>query len=534
MKNKTRIWIDYIFFAVFLFSGTIFLIENFHKIPDVYWNGALLFCILFFVYFLWFLYRHFDLLRQGYENKETLLSALYTVIPQMEIIYGFFLHFEDLQKKGMDFGGELSSKYVKIKENMSKIHYSISEISKYRKEIKKKKLIDSDLSKKLNIELKSVNNQLYNISIGVTSNLEEYRNSLEDQIELRKKFYFNMSTLIFYMESAVPIISDFSEESNKFSSAVLLEVIEEFKKVGNFSDQITGNVKKTMNSFMDESQEDSLAFMIKKESEIQERFKSFYANMQDLKNTSSFFIEQTVENLQGINKMANSIQGIAKTIRTLSLNVSIEAANTGQNGAGFHVLARELRTFANSTMKFAQEVQNSIKETIFSTQSLEDKFSTNLGSVDEYLQSISGSLDSFHHGIGASFSKIQSIVSSLSDFSQNMNKDLKQIISKLQYYDVTKQEIENVSKFINHIFEIFTRFKSDTDVESDLTEESKKEIQKNILTYINGIITTGNEREILEKYEKIFNIQVSEKQEIENKAHSISELKDEQENIILF
>jgi L-rhamnose mutarotase len=147
------------------------------------------------------------------------------------------------------------------------------------------------------------------------------------------------------------------------------------------------------------------------------------------------------------------------------------------------------------------------------------------------MEEIKGSIESFDSILKNSFDKIQDIISSLDQFSKNMNQDIKNIVGKLQYYDITKQEIEHLSQFIRRIFEVFEDFKQEVDVEAELTHPEKEEIKRNLLKYINDMITTRNEREILEKYEEVFDITVSGEHKLETREHPEFS---EEENIIVF
>lgn len=66
-----------------------------------------------------------------------------------------------------------------------------------------------------------------------------------------------------------------------------------------------------------------------------------------------------------------------------------------------------------------------------------------------------------------------------------------------------------------------------------LSLEQKTEIRKNLLTHLNEIITTANEREILKKYESEYGIiALGEEIAIENRLKQ--NIKETEEKVILF
>ena len=255
--------------------------------------------------------------------------------------------------------------------------------------------------------------------------------------------------------------------------------------------------------------------------------------MEKLKTVSDNFTEKTTEKLQNIQGIANSIEEIAQTIKVLSLNVSIEAANTGNAGKGFQVLARDLREFTSKTMNFAKEVKSRVKDALNTTDELKNQYIQSVGSVYSYIDEIKVSILSFEKIIHDSFDKIKIIINNIKIFASYIDNGIKEVVGKLQYYDITSQEVSHLGLFIERIFvNLFNSKMIDKNVSDFLSDDNKAFIKQDVLRIISEIITTANERKILSKYENMFGIKLQADITIENKADQ--ELKGKDDSIILF
>jgi methyl-accepting chemotaxis protein len=446
------------------------------------------------------------------ESRNRMLTSFYTVHSVMNLIINLFMLLEKVRLPGED--SFVDVKFEKLRSNIYKIKETLLSFAEYEEMLVHPETVNEEL---IESGLKEINNTFYSINENIIAAMKDFVDAFFDKRENIKRSSSSMATLIYFLANIIPIISDLSSSSNRFSREVILQVITQFEEIANFSNRITDDIQITMSDLMNENNEDSLAFIIKRAHSVVEDFDTFYKSMDSLKDVSNHFVDTSVDKLKSISDIANSIEEIAETIKVISLNVSIEAANTGNVGKGFQVLARDLRQFAHTTMQFAQDVKNRVQETMLTTENLKTGYLQNMESVYRYGDEIKQSIESFERIIIKSFDKIRRIIDTLRGFSNRIDTGIKDVVGKLQYYDITSQEVEHLGQFIEQIFKISSTRIDEFQIDKILGNDSRLSIKKEILDTVNNIITTKNEREIYDTYTKIFGMR-SEEINIDNKA----------------
>lgn len=106
-------------------------------------------------------------------------------------------------------------------------------------------------------------------------------------------------------------------------------------------------------------------------------------------------IKELNESSGEIAKITGIISKIAGQTHLLSLNSTIEAANAGDAGKGFVVVAAEIKNLANETAKASQEikakVERILQRTLTASQSFE-QISELLGRLNEHISTIAGAV----------------------------------------------------------------------------------------------------------------------------------------------
>ncbi|MFK8185993.1 MAG: methyl-accepting chemotaxis protein [Phormidesmis sp.] len=177
-----------------------------------------------------------------------------------------------------------------------------------------------------------------------------------------------------------------------------------------------------------------------------------------------------------INDKANNINAVVVTItkvadqtNLLSLNAAIEAEKAGEYGAGFAVVAREIRRLADQTAVATLEIETMVRDmqSAVSTGVMEmDRFSQNIGQGVTDIQSISGQ-------INIVIQKIQSLTPQFESASQGMDaqsQKAQQIRASMEQLNDTSQQtfgamresnqsIHELNQVVQNLQQEISRFK---------------------------------------------------------------------------
>jgi len=102
------------------------------------------------------------------------------------------------------------------------------------------------------------------------------------------------------------------------------------------------------------------------------------AHSEELSATTEEILRNTqhaVQNSEGITKVTNVIREISDQTNLLGLNAAIEAARVGELGAGFNVVAKEVRKLSTSTKDATSEIEKSLLSVQQSIKQMENEIS---------------------------------------------------------------------------------------------------------------------------------------------------------------
>lgn len=119
----------------------------------------------------------------------------------------------------------------------------------------------------------------------------------------------------------------------------------------------------------------------------------------------------------GINTVVTTITKVAEQTNLLSLNAAIEAEKAGEYGAGFAVVAREIRRLADQTAVATLEIESMVKE-------MQSSVSVGVMSMDKFAIEVTQSVDSVSHiseQIAEIIQKVQDLASRFSLVNEGMS-----------------------------------------------------------------------------------------------------------------
>ncbi|WKL04109.1 methyl-accepting chemotaxis protein [Paenibacillus amylolyticus] len=103
------------------------------------------------------------------------------------------------------------------------------------------------------------------------------------------------------------------------------------------------------------------------------------AQSEQLTASSTQILDNTrmaVQNSGEVNKVAAFIREISEQTNLLGLNAAIEAARAGEAGAGFSVVASEVRKLSTGTKEATVNIERSLKDVQHSIQQMEQEITS--------------------------------------------------------------------------------------------------------------------------------------------------------------
>jgi methyl-accepting chemotaxis protein len=98
---------------------------------------------------------------------------------------------------------------------------------------------------------------------------------------------------------------------------------------------------------------------------VQEQLQEIASSIETIHDVSTKLNDSSHASTQYIkesDKIVKYVNGIAKQTKILGINATIEAARAGEHGKGFSVVAEEVQKLANSSVGFANEINNILKD----------------------------------------------------------------------------------------------------------------------------------------------------------------------------
>ena len=172
----------------------------------------------------------------------------------------------------------------------------------------------------------------------------------------------------------------------------------------------------------------------------------------DKLNGVNMSFKELYTDLMGIKNIVDVVNNISKKTHILSLNASIEAASAGQYGAGFSVVAREIRNLSEGIGEQMNKIQNivsSVNNNMFKTE----------GSINEVNRVFNEQESAINDTIGSyqkALCSTDDIVSSIGNIDlsiDTLNNENSSVINTLKEVNIICSEFTNSVNQISSVIE---------------------------------------------------------------------------------
>ena len=152
-------------------------------------------------------------------------------------------------------------------------------------------------------------------------------------------------------QSSLKIIEESIANSQK-SIESIVAAFEEIRATSNSTVDFTEKINSSMDLYLENtfSMKETVSERVEELKSADERVSEIDKKFESLKKDSTDVFDIT-----------SKIEEVAELTNILSINASIEAARIGNEGAGFRVIAQEVKKLSEMTGTFAQEISGTIK-----------------------------------------------------------------------------------------------------------------------------------------------------------------------------
>lgn len=236
---------------------------------------------------------------------------------------------------------------------------------------------------------------------------------------------------------------------------------------------------------------------------IRQRYET---KVHEISNELTLIAKRKSENIEKMNEIrdqvkttllySKNIENIARGTKILAINASVEAAQAGEYGRTFAVVADAIQTVAQQSHNTAIEIidqMNLMDQSIEGNVNLiKDAINIESRCIDSTIVIINDVFLSLIDSIFLLSHNIHNIVETTFGDSSQIKQEVASIIVDLQFQDMTKQISEHIVKILEDVKTDISR----SDQDNNLSYMDKTASKVNLLQRFNNVATTYAEKNI--------------------------------------
>jgi len=293
----------------------------------------------------------------------------------------------------------------------------------------------------------------------------------------------------------IPVLINQLNEVTQQTESAALDIGERFMSIVERARKNTKDASVVLKQLAGEGQDSGL--------NTNETIKKALTDVVQSLQSGIIFSSQTMEELKkiiedtgNIKKVVDEIEFIAGQTNLLALNAAIEAARAGEHGRGFAIVADEVRKLSDRSNTAAEGIRKLVSKIELDSREIylrsEESVSANMAIsmesatiVDDTMFKIDGTVDS-----------IKNQLNFLTGETEELAKDISNVVISMQFQDITRQRIE-------HVIGPLQAFKSELEnmVNSTNSMDKKKHetVAVNGSKWLEEIYTMESERKVLKE-----------------------------------
>ena len=330
---------------------------------------------------------------------------------------------------------------------------------------------------KTRVDLKSFDN-LGQVNSDLNKLMESLNKTIKEVKDVNESVNTNAEDLLFNSQSNLTEIQQIdasfgdinskNEERDRLLDNTQKNIIQLAEESGKISSLVEGQasaIEENASSITQMvSNINSVTEMVKKAKVLSDQLTGISSTGATEVKKSMELIQSITEKSQRMSEVTKVIQAVASQTNLLAMNAAIEAAHAGTAGAGFSVVADEIRKLAESTSVSTKEIKELIDDMITvvgtSSQSMKDT-NTVFGQINQSVQeqaqiveTISNAME--EQSIGASetlkvtteisnqITEINSYVHNQSEHNNQIKKDISEVVELSEAVNASLQESKTV------------------------------------------------------------------------------------------
>ena len=182
-----------------------------------------------------------------------------------------------------------------------------------------------------------------------------------------------------------------------------------------------------------------------------------------------------------IENASKMIKSISEQTNLLALNAAIEAARAGESGKGFSVVAEQVRTLAEESSKFTEDINSSIKELTIRTEEAVKTINKMVKLIDEQNNDVKVTASKFE-GISGSVEESIATLDVLNKTSCEMEEEKNYVVDIMENLSAIAEEnaasTEEASASVEEQTCSINKFSGEINKMVKLTEDMKENLNK--------------------------------------------------------